>query len=206
MRLSLTSSTSALALALALLPTVFANKTITIHVGAPVSATGGPVQFVPPNVTASIGSVITFNFSGLIAGNHTVTQSSFDTPCQPLKGGFNSGYVYIPNDTISDFPLWNLTIKDSSKPIWFSCQQISPVFNEPHCFGPMVGAINAPTSGSQNFTAFQQVAKSATLFPPQNTSCRNFGYGAFAHKSPEPLPSGGAVYCPGEAGGRPQHY
>lgn len=198
MRLSLTSSTSALALvlALALLPTVSAiKKNITINVGAPVSATGGPVQFVPPNVTASIGSVITFNFSGLIAGNHTVTQSSFDTPCQPLKGGFNSGYVYIPNSTTSDFPLWNLTIKDISKPIWFSCQQISS-FGVPHCFGAMVGAINAPTSGSQNFTAFQQAARSATIFPPQNTSCRNFGYGAFAPTAPGPLPSGGAVYCP----------
>jgi len=55
-------------------------------------------------------------FSHSIAGNHTVTQSSFETPCQPLEGGFNSGYVYIlENTTTSNLPLWNLTITDDSK-------------------------------------------------------------------------------------------
>jgi len=46
--------------------------------------------------------------------NHTVTQSSFSSPCQPLSGGFDSGFIYIPSGVKSGFPEWNLTITDDS--------------------------------------------------------------------------------------------
>ncbi len=47
-------------------------------------------------------------------GNHSVTQSSFAAPCTPLAGGFDSGWILLP-DAPSTPPLWNLTITDDTK-------------------------------------------------------------------------------------------
>ena len=89
-------------------------------------------------------------------GNHTVTQSSFSSPCEPLSGGFDSGWIYVPQGISSGFPVWNLTITDDSKrkhhprstylraridhhfpAIWYYCKQLVPA---PHCNqGGMVG-------------------------------------------------------------------
>jgi hypothetical protein len=47
-------------------------------------------------------------------GNHSVSQSSFGSPCEPLAGGFDSGWVSVP-ESLSPPPEWNLTITDDSK-------------------------------------------------------------------------------------------
>jgi hypothetical protein len=57
--------------------------------------------------------VITFNFTSS-PGNHSVTQSSFDTPCNPLSGGFDSGTVFIPQGVTQGFPTWNLTVTNAT--------------------------------------------------------------------------------------------
>ncbi|KAH6673020.1 hypothetical protein B0J14DRAFT_512963 [Halenospora varia] len=46
--------------------------------------------FIPSSVTANVGDMILFAFN---YGNHSVTQSSFDTPCKAIENGFDSGYV-----------------------------------------------------------------------------------------------------------------
>ncbi|OTB04376.1 hypothetical protein M426DRAFT_153611 [Hypoxylon sp. CI-4A] len=53
-----------------------ANRIIPVVVG------GAQDTFVPNTVTAAVGDIIQFQFSN---GNHTVTQSAQDTPCQPLQ-------------------------------------------------------------------------------------------------------------------------
>jgi len=92
------------------------------------------------------------------ANNHTVTQSSFSSPCQPLNGGFDSGFIYVPSGVKSGFPEWNLTITDDSTrkyrsltdpfmsdywsryaAIWFYCKQLAP---GPHCISGMVGWVD----------------------------------------------------------------
>jgi plastocyanin len=40
--------------------------------------------FEPDTVLASVGDIINFHFYPI---NHSVAQSSFDKPCQPLEGG-----------------------------------------------------------------------------------------------------------------------
>jgi plastocyanin len=40
--------------------------------------------FEPDTVIASVGDIINFHFYPI---NHSVAQSSFDKPCQPLEGG-----------------------------------------------------------------------------------------------------------------------
>ena len=53
----------------------------------------GLLAYNPPNITASIGDTVTFEFH---QKNHTVTQSNFLNPCEPLEAstgtaGFKSG-------------------------------------------------------------------------------------------------------------------
>ncbi|KAI0352522.1 hypothetical protein OH77DRAFT_1428565 [Trametes cingulata] len=171
------TSISALALATVALAQ---NSTVTIHVG---SLNGKQaLAFDPPNVTASNGTVVTFIFDGM-PGNHTVAQSSFAKPCEPVQGGFDSGYIFVPNNTdfTGPFPTFNLTIENDSKPIWFYCAQSKPM---PHCLSGMVGSINAPASGN-TFSSFVEVAKAASSIAPPVPALS--GVGAFATAAPGPF-------------------
>ncbi|TFK71158.1 hypothetical protein BDN72DRAFT_482501 [Pluteus cervinus] len=165
-----------------------AQSVVTIQVGAEASTPGGIFQFTPPSITAANGTVVNFVFSGE-PGNHSVTQSSFSNPCNPTSGGFDSGWVFLPEAGLSPSPQWNLTILDDSQPIWFYCKQLLPA---PHCSAGMVGAINAPTSGSATFSAYQSAAESFTGIPGQ-------GVGVFANAQasasgpPGPVPSGASL-------------
>ncbi|KAJ6562196.1 hypothetical protein B0H19DRAFT_944411, partial [Mycena capillaripes] len=132
-----------------------------IDVGAEQTSPGGIFQFNPSSITATNGSVITFRFSG-IPGNHTVTQSSFANPCQPIADGFDSGWIGIlKNGTDGVLPEWNLTITNDTAPIWFFCRQLFP---SAHCTAGMVGAINVKP-GANSFSAYQAKAIAATGQP-----------------------------------------
>ena len=61
-------------------------------------------------------SFLTHTF--LSPGNHSVTQSTFASPCEPETGGFDSGWVFVPAGE-TDIPEWNLTITDDSKRPFF---------------------------------------------------------------------------------------
>ncbi|KAL0632259.1 hypothetical protein Q9L58_008858 [Maublancomyces gigas] len=94
---------------------------------------GGPGQltYVPSSVEAVAGDIIEFN---ILARNHTVTQSSFDTPCSASAGGVTSGFR--PNlDNVSGKQIFTYTVVDSS-PAWFFCDQGT------HCESGMVFAVN----------------------------------------------------------------
>ncbi|OBZ71824.1 hypothetical protein A0H81_08145 [Grifola frondosa] len=154
-----------------------AAQDATIQVGK------GGLLFTPSSINATVGSVITFDFSGA-PGNHTVAQSSFASPCAPLASGFDSGYVFVPNGTTTGFPTWNLTITDT-KPIWFYCAQQGP---PAHCTAGMVGAINAPGSGTNTFENFQSAAKAAASVVAPSPALS--GVGAAATTGPGPLTGG----------------
>ncbi|MDK0628442.1 hypothetical protein P5F04_16440, partial [Clostridium perfringens] len=72
-----------------------ASQNVVVQVGSVATADGGIFQFIPNDITAANGTTVTFRFTGA-PGNHTVTQSSFADPCNPLAGGFDSGFVFIP--------------------------------------------------------------------------------------------------------------
>lgn len=69
----------------------------TVTVGGPAGLVFQPEELheVP------VGDTIIFEF---LAQNHTVTQSPFDTPCDALEGGMDSGFMANPNNTISPAP------------------------------------------------------------------------------------------------------
>ncbi|KAK0502337.1 hypothetical protein EDD18DRAFT_1100794 [Armillaria luteobubalina] len=179
------SFTTLLALAAPLL--AVAQNTTTIQVGGTASEAGGIFQFNPANVTASVGDVITFEFSGA-PGNHSITQSSLANPCTPLSGGFDSGWVFIP--AAGTPPQWNLTITNTSSPIWFYCKQLVP---SPHCKAGMVGAINAQTTGSASFDTFVSNAEAFSGTPGQGVGAL-VGQDASASAAPGPIPSGVTLF------------
>ncbi|KAF4436389.1 extracellular serine-rich protein [Fusarium austroafricanum] len=123
-----------------------ANRIIPVVVG------GDQATFVPNMIRAAAGDVIQFQFS---SGNHTVTQSSEDSPCQPLgatqAGMIHSGHIPFEDGqtTVGTFsvPLNN------TDPIYLYCA------TGPHCQIGQVMAINPPSE--DNLVKFSKLAAGA---------------------------------------------
>ncbi|KIM48881.1 hypothetical protein M413DRAFT_88707 [Hebeloma cylindrosporum] len=140
------SSGTSSAAAAAAVPSAPADTTghMNVNVGF-----GGKV-FSPANITAPVGTLVTFYFAGTIP--HSVTQSSFAQPCTYLvanasastPGGFDSGLV-------STGATFTINVTDTS-PIWIHCK--TPT----HCASGMVGSINAPATGN-TYDAFLTAAR-----------------------------------------------
>ncbi|KAG9019977.1 hypothetical protein FS837_008717 [Tulasnella sp. UAMH 9824] len=105
--------------------------------------------YTPNQVHAEPGDKVKFHFQ---FKNHTVTQSSFDEPCEPLKGGFDSGFMPVGMD-VKKGPTFTIRVKDYD-PIWVHCEQID------HCPSGMVFAVNAPNKGN-TFKKFLKKAKAS---------------------------------------------
>jgi len=168
--------------ALALAGVAAAQNVIQVSVGA---STGAADIFVfsPPNVTANEGDVVMFTFSGS-PGNHSVTQSSFTDPCDPIPGGFDTGTVFIPPGLTTGFPTWNLTVTNGTRPLWFFCKQLAP---SAHCIAGMVGSINAATTGNLSFDAYVANAKAHQGNSGQSVGVLAGTDGASASALPGPL-------------------
>ncbi|KAF8162963.1 hypothetical protein B0H34DRAFT_693568 [Crassisporium funariophilum] len=148
-------------------PTTTAAAAVTVP-SAPADSPGNmnidvafqsTFTFHPSNITAPVGTLVTFWFPS--AGiSHSVTQSSFASPCTYLaassnsSGGFDSGLQQASKFTI------NIT---DTNPIWFHCKQLT------HCgtLG-MVGSINAPSTGN-TFDAFKSNAMALGSAAPTET-------------------------------------
>jgi len=111
------------------------------------------LTYEPSSINASVGDLILFTFE---SKNHTVTQSSFASPCQNISNPppVDSGFQFIePNS--DEVMLFNFTVTNASAPMWFYCRQTG------HCEEGMVFAINAPATGAKTFSAFQAAAKAS---------------------------------------------
>ncbi|SPO03487.1 uncharacterized protein DNG_06170 [Cephalotrichum gorgonifer] len=95
---------------------------------------GGPqgLSFFPQEVSAQVGDMIIFTF---YSQNHTVTQSSFDLPCEPLAGGMDSGFMANPDNSISPPPQVAMQVM-TAEPLWMYCAQGN------HCGRGMAFSIN----------------------------------------------------------------
>ncbi|KAG8980677.1 hypothetical protein FRB90_007548 [Tulasnella sp. 427] len=112
----------------------------------------GQLTFSPDHITAAEGDVVQFVFH---AKNHTATQSTFKSPCSPLAGGFDSGFM--PSDDVGpNFPTYSYTVTNASAPVWVYCKQGN------HCQSGMVFAINTNESSANTFAAYQANAKGAS--------------------------------------------
>lgn len=67
--------------------------------------------------------------------NHSIAQSSFAEPCQPLKDGFFSGFVPSQSQDTPSRTAFTVTVQDKN-PKWVYCSQGD------HCKKGMVHALN----------------------------------------------------------------
>ncbi|KAI1784062.1 Cupredoxin [Ganoderma leucocontextum] len=92
----------------------------------------GVLKYDPEFVNADAGDSVIFTFK---QKNHTVTQSSLNSPCSPLANGFDSGFVPVPDNQTDNFVIAQFTVQDTN-PVWVYCRQAN------HCQQGMVFAIN----------------------------------------------------------------
>lgn len=103
-------------------------------------AQNASLTFSPNKITAQPGEFVQFQF---LAGNHTVTQSTFDKPCQPIAlnsnvTGFHSGYLPVAaSAAMGMIPTYTIQINNTN-PLWLYCAQGR------HCQNGMVMVINEP--------------------------------------------------------------
>ncbi|KUJ11468.1 uncharacterized protein LY89DRAFT_555657, partial [Mollisia scopiformis] len=88
--------------------------------------------FTPSSVNASVGDSILFLFE---SGNHSVTQSTFDNPCERLSGGLDSGYEANVNNADTTTPNYTISVTSSNSE-WFYSKQGT------ECEDGMVFALN----------------------------------------------------------------
>lgn len=110
----------------------------TVHVVSVGSTGENPLTFSPNNLQAAAGDMIQFQFR---AGNHTVTQSTFDQPCMPISmftnaTGIYSGFQPVEaSAAMGQIPTYTIMVADQ-KPLWFYCSQGM------HCQNGMVMVVN----------------------------------------------------------------
>jgi plastocyanin len=101
-----------------------------------VGSTNGSLTFSPDNIKAAVGDMVQFQFA---PANHTVTQSTFDQPCQPISlntnnTGIFSGFMPV-TASATEVPTYTVLINNTT-PIWLYCSQGK------HCQAGMVAVIN----------------------------------------------------------------
>lgn len=104
-----------------------------------VSSANNSLVYSPNNIKAAAGDMVQFQF---VAGNHTVTQSTFDQPCRPINSvmtnvtGFHSGYMPVAaSQATGMIPTYTIQINNTT-PLWVYCAQAR------HCESGMVMVIN----------------------------------------------------------------
>lgn len=112
-------------------------QVVSVGRNSATNATG--LKFWPEKITAEPGTMVQFQFW---AGNHTVTQSTFDDPCIPIGNvnssvqGIYSGYMPVEASmAMGMIPTYTIEIKDK-KPLWLYCSKAK------HCQGGMSMVIN----------------------------------------------------------------
>lgn len=100
------------AAALATFATAVSAANIQVMVG------GTQLQFMPNQVNASVGDTVEFIFGPV---NHTVTQSSFAAPCQPMANGLDSNFQPVATGA-ANVPSFTVPV-NATTPLWFFCRQ-----------------------------------------------------------------------------------
>jgi len=143
-------SLSRFTIGFALVCSALAQKVINVTVGG----SNGELVFNPEAIAAQPGDQVVYFFN---PKNHTVTQSSFASPCGPKAGGIDSGFMPVMSNQTSSPPTFTVTVNDTN-PIWIYCKQAANTANS-HCGHGMVHAINCGADGSPNsFTNFKAAA------------------------------------------------
>jgi len=173
-----------ISLGLALLLPFAASQTVhDIQVGG----ANGTLVFQPEAIAANPGDQVVFHFH---PKNHTVTQSSFASPCGPKAGGIESGFMPVAANITDNFPTYTITVNDT-QPVWVYCSQAA---NTPasHCGQGMVFAVNCGQDGAPNsFTNFKAAALAvgASLSAAASSSTSTTSTAAYGGATIPPAPT-----------------
>ncbi|KAJ4348386.1 uncharacterized protein N0V89_009760 [Didymosphaeria variabile] len=128
-----------------------------ITAGSTVENNG--LHFEPQNVVAEVGDLIEFHF---LPKNHTIVQSTFDKPCEPLADGpgIFSGFNFATPSGEAEKAFTFLV--QSKEPFWYYCSQTVG----DHCQKGMSGVINQNFDGEKTLAAYKEKAKSAVTKQP----------------------------------------
>ncbi|KAI0342663.1 hypothetical protein BDW22DRAFT_1357115 [Trametopsis cervina] len=157
--------------------------TFTVTVG--IDETNGKqgIGFDPSTIVPAAGDTITFTFAlpsyikNPTSAQHSATQSTFESPCTPKDGGFDTGAQNTGSENDNTGSSFSLTVNDT-QPLWF----FSSVGAD--CRSGMVLSVNPPTSGDMTAAAFKQKALSSSGTTPPASSP-----GVTSSSSGEPSPS-----------------
>ncbi|KAF4584370.1 extracellular serine-rich protein [Ophiocordyceps camponoti-floridani] len=132
------------------------EKVHVVHVGMNPQTNQTSKKYYPDKIEAQPGEVVQFIFDAP-GSMHTVTQSTFDTPCEAMSGGVNSGMVPVKAGS-SQKMVWNLKINDT-KTVWAYCA------TGDHCKSKMVMVINEGTAIKANSSrTLDEYANKASQF------------------------------------------
>lgn len=141
-------------------PSTAIRSTGVIHrVFAGSTTANNGLHFEPENVVAEPGDLMEFHF---LPKNHTIVQSSYDKPCEPLAGGAGifSGFSF--NTTAGEAPnVFSFMVQDRN-PLWYYCSQT--VGN--HCQSGMSGVINQNFNSDKTLTQYKENAKNTVTKQP----------------------------------------
>ncbi|KAL2888946.1 Extracellular serine-rich protein [Ceratocystis lukuohia] len=121
------------------------------RVGAVHIITVSDEGFSPASLEAKYGDILEFHFK---PGTHSVVQSSYESPCSYVKGGFTSGNMDTPEDQQENVRDFQVSVSDD-QPIWFYNGSLDRCHKEGH-----VGVVNPPASDSLG--NFQKSAREQT--------------------------------------------
>jgi plastocyanin len=120
------------------------------------------LNFEPENVVAEIGDYVEFHF---LPKNHSIVQSTFEKPCEPLGGtesvfsGFRFNTSMGEADNVFTFQV------ASKKPFWYYCSQV----NGNHCQMGMSGVINQDFYSQDKTLAKYKEASKGTVTKQPST-------------------------------------
>ncbi|KAI0513220.1 Cupredoxin [Xylaria bambusicola] len=117
------------------------GATHTVQVGGSAG-----LAYSPPEIKAAVGDMVIFTF---MSQNHTVTQSTFGLPCDPMEGGMDSNFQPNMDNSVVPAPQVAMQVM-TGEPLWFYCKQ------KGHCGKGMVFSINPTAEKSQ--ALFQSMA------------------------------------------------
>jgi len=151
------SSSSATSTAPAVAPTAPADTTGQMNIDVAFDKT---LVFNPPNISAPVGTLVTFYFPNF-GINHSVTQSSFADPCTYLAANATSSTPAGFDSGLQSSATFTITIEDTD-PIWYFCKQVG------HCGLGMVGSINAQGDTYATYLAAAKAIGSKEAPTPDN--------------------------------------
>ncbi|KAF9491112.1 pseudouridine synthase [Pleurotus eryngii] len=133
----------------------------TVGVGKDERTGKKGMGFDPSSIHPQAGDSIVFEFR---SGAHSAVQSTYDNPCTPLEGGFNSGVITVADNLEVDapgLPQIRLLV-NSTEPLWF--------FDQAGGLCREGAVLSANPTSSQTAGGFVENASRVPASPPPSSS------------------------------------